>query len=395
MSIGKSKAKIYVETDTGVTFDDVAGVDEAKDELQEIVEFPEESATVRPPRRARCRKACCWSGRPEPARRCSPGPSPGEAERAVLLHHRLRVRGDVRRRRRRARARPVRAGATKAPAIIFIDELDALGRARGVRPLWRPRREGADAQPASGRDGRFRRAQRPRHPCRHQSARRYSTRRCCAPAVSTARCWWTGRTSAGASQILKVHLRKAKLAPDVDPEKIAALTPGFTGADLANLVNEAALLATRRGADAVTLDDFTDAVERIVAGLEKRNRLLNPKEREIVAYHEMGHAAGRGVASRHRSGAQGLDHSARRRCARLHHPAADRGSLPDDARGTGKQDVGAARRPRRRIDGVRALSTGAADDLAASPTSRVRWSRATACPNGSAASPTSATRATS
>ncbi len=85
-------------------------------------------------------------------------------------------------------------------------------------------------------------------------------------------------------------MKKAKLASDVDAEKVAALTPGFTGADLANLVNEAALLATRRGADAVTMADFTNAVERMVAGLEKRNRLLNPKEREIVAYHEMGHA---------------------------------------------------------------------------------------------------------
>jgi cell division protease FtsH len=94
----------------------------------------------------------------------------------------------------------------------------------------------------------------------------------------------------GRVQILQVHMRKAKLGPDVDAEKVAALTPGFTGADLANLVNEAALLATRRGADAVTMSDFNNAVERIVAGLEKRNRLLNPKEREIVAYHEMGHA---------------------------------------------------------------------------------------------------------
>ena len=82
----------------------------------------------------------------------------------------------------------------------------------------------------------------------------------------------------------------AQLAADVDLEKVAALTPGFTGADLANLVNEAALLATRRGADAVTLADFTEAIERIVAGLEKKNRLLNPHEREVVAYHEMGHA---------------------------------------------------------------------------------------------------------
>jgi cell division protease FtsH len=95
---------------------------------------------------------------------------------------------------------------------------------------------------------------------------------------------------AGRVQILRVHVRKVQLAPDAELEKIAALTPGFTGADLANLVNEATLLATRRGASAVALDDFTMAMERIVAGLEKKNRLLNPLEREIVAHHEIGHA---------------------------------------------------------------------------------------------------------
>jgi cell division protease FtsH len=94
----------------------------------------------------------------------------------------------------------------------------------------------------------------------------------------------------GRVQILKVHVRKVRLATDADLEKIAALTPGFTGADLANLVNEATLFATRRGADAVSLADFTAAVERIVAGLEKKSRILNAKERETVAHHEMGHA---------------------------------------------------------------------------------------------------------
>jgi cell division protease FtsH len=94
----------------------------------------------------------------------------------------------------------------------------------------------------------------------------------------------------GRLAILKVHLVKVTLADDVDPEQIAALTPGFSGADLANLVNEAALLATRRGGRAVTMDDFTGAIERIVAGLEKKSRLLNPHERKVVAYHEMGHA---------------------------------------------------------------------------------------------------------
>ncbi|RME97014.1 MAG: cell division protein FtsH, partial [Alphaproteobacteria bacterium] len=94
----------------------------------------------------------------------------------------------------------------------------------------------------------------------------------------------------GRVAILKVHMKKVKLADDVDAEKVAALTPGFSGADLANLVNEAALLATRRRAEAVTMADFTNAVERIVAGLEKKNRILNEREREIVAHHEMGHA---------------------------------------------------------------------------------------------------------
>jgi cell division protease FtsH len=94
----------------------------------------------------------------------------------------------------------------------------------------------------------------------------------------------------GRVQILNVHLKKVKLAADVNPEEVAALTPGFSGADLANLVNEAALLATRRGADAVMMQDFNSAIERIVAGLEKKNRLLNPHERRVVAYHEMGHA---------------------------------------------------------------------------------------------------------
>jgi cell division protease FtsH len=178
----------------------------------------------------------------------------------------------------------------KAPAIIFIDELDALGRARGAGPYGGGHDEkeqtlnqllveldGFDSSkglvllgatnrpeildPALLRAGRFDRQ------------------------VLVDRPDKKGRV-----QILEVHLRNVKLAPDVDPERVAALTPGFTGADLANLVNEAALLATRRGADAVGMTDFTNAVERIVAGLEKRNRLLNPKEREVVAFHEMGHA---------------------------------------------------------------------------------------------------------
>ena len=94
----------------------------------------------------------------------------------------------------------------------------------------------------------------------------------------------------GRVDILRIHLKNLKLAPDVKLEEIAALTPGFTGADLANLANEAAVLATRRGAQAIAMEDFTGAVERIVAGLEKKSRILIPRERRVVAYHEMGHA---------------------------------------------------------------------------------------------------------
>jgi len=177
----------------------------------------------------------------------------------------------------------------KAPAIIFIDELDALGRARG----------------ASGFGG---------HDEKEQTLNQLlvemdgfdpstglvliaATNR---PEILDPALLRAGRfdrvvlvdrpEKRGRLQILQVHARKIRLGPDVDLEKIAALTPGFSGADLANLVNEAALLATRRGADAVTLEDFNQAIERMVAGLEKKNRVLNETERRVVAHHEMGHA---------------------------------------------------------------------------------------------------------
>ena len=178
----------------------------------------------------------------------------------------------------------------KAPAIIFIDELDALGRARGLGGLagGHDEKEQTLNQLLVELDG---------FDSRTGLVLLAATNR---PEILDPALLRAGRfdrqvlvdrpDKKGRIQILQVHMRKAKLAPDVDADKVASLTPGFTGADLANLVNEAALLATRRGADAVTMADFNNAVERIVAGLEKRNRLLNPKEREIVAYHEMGHA---------------------------------------------------------------------------------------------------------
>ena len=178
---------------------------------------------------------------------------------------------------------------SKAPAIIFIDELDALGRARSPFSYGggNDEKEQTLNQLLAELDG---------FDPKTGLVLIAATNR---PEILDPALLRAGRfdrqvlvdrpDKQGRIQILAIHLKKAKLAADVEPEKIAALTPGFSGADLANLVNEAALLATRRGAEAVGMDDFTGAVERIVAGLEKRNRLLNRHEREVVAHHEMGH----------------------------------------------------------------------------------------------------------
>jgi cell division protease FtsH len=176
-----------------------------------------------------------------------------------------------------------------APAIIFIDELDSLGRARGAYALGgHDEKEQTLNQLLAELDG---------FDPKTGVVLLAATNR---PEILDPALLRAGRfdrqvlvdrpDKLGREQILAVHLKKVKLSPDVKPEQIAALTPGFTGADLANLVNEAALLATRRQGDSVTMDDFNNAIERIIAGLEKRNRLLNPSERRVVAFHELGHA---------------------------------------------------------------------------------------------------------
>jgi cell division protease FtsH len=289
MAIGKSKAKIYVESDTGVTFDDVAGVDEAKDELREVVDFlknPDEYGRLG----GRMPKGVLLVGPPGTGKTLLAKAVAGEAKvpffsisGSEFVEMFVGVGA--------ARVRDLFEQARqKAPAIIFIDELDALGRARGIGPYagGHDEKEQTLNQLLVELDGFDSRA---------GLVLLGATNR---PEILDPALLRAGRfdrqvlvdrpDKKGRIQILQVHMRKAKLAPDVDAEKVAALTPGFTGADLANLVNEAALLATRRGGDAVTMADFNNAVERIVAGLEKRNRLLNPREREIVAYHEMGHA---------------------------------------------------------------------------------------------------------
>ncbi len=289
MAIGKSKAKIYVETDTGVTFQDVAGVDEAKDELREIVDFlknPEEYSRLG----GRMPKGVLLVGPPGTGKTLLAKAVAGEARvpffsisGSEFVEMFVGVGA--------ARVRDLFEQARqKAPAIIFIDELDALGRARGMGPYagGHDEKEQTLNQLLVELDGFDSRA---------GLVLLGATNR---PEILDPALLRAGRfdrqvlvdrpDKKGRIQILQVHMKRTKLAQDVDPEKVAALTPGFTGADLANLVNEAALLATRRGADAVTMADFNNAIERIVAGLEKRNRLLNPREREIVAYHEMGHA---------------------------------------------------------------------------------------------------------
>ncbi|MBS0545217.1 MAG: ATP-dependent zinc metalloprotease FtsH [Proteobacteria bacterium] len=289
MNIGKSKAKVYVETDTRVKFSDVAGVDEAKDELKEIVGF------LKDPQRfgrlgGRAPKGVLLVGPPGTGKTLLAKAVAGEAGVpffSISGSEFVEMFVGVGAARVRDLFEQARA---KAPAIIFIDELDALGRARAAGGMMGGHDEkeqtlnqllveldGFDGSkglvllgatnrpevldPALLRAGRF-----DRH-------------------VVVDRPDKSGRIA-----ILDVHMQKIRLAEDVDRSKIADLTPGFTGAELANLCNEAALAATRRNAEAVTLADFTVAIERIVAGLEKRSRVLTPLERETVAHHEMGHA---------------------------------------------------------------------------------------------------------
>jgi cell division protease FtsH len=288
MAIGRSKAKVYVETNTKVTFADVAGVDEAKEELKEVVDFlkdPKQYGRLG----ARVPKGILLVGPPGTGKTLLARAVAGEAgvpffsiNGSEFVEMFVGVGA--------ARVRDLFEQARqKAPAIIFIDELDALGRARGAYQGvgGNDEKEQTLNQLLVELDG---------FDSRSGLVLLAATNR---PEILDPALLRAGRfdrqvlvdrpDKAGRIDILKVHLKGHTLAPDVDPEKIAALTPGFTGADIANLVNEAALIATRRRRDAVTMADFTSAVERMVAGLEKRKRILNPNERRVVAYHEMGH----------------------------------------------------------------------------------------------------------
>jgi len=289
LGVGQSKAKAYMEKTTGVRFDDVAGVDEAKAELQEIVDFlknPKEHGRLG----ARIPKGVLLMGPTGTGKTLLARAVAGEAGVAFFSisgSEFIEMFVGVGAARVRDLFEQARA---HAPAIIFIDELDALGKARGASTLigGHDEREqtlnqllveldGFDPSvgvvllaatnrpeildPALLRAGRFDRQVLVDRPDRR-----------------------------GRLAILQVHAKKVHIAAGVDLDQVAAITVGFAGADLANVVNEAALCATRRHADAVTLGDFTQAIERIVAGIEKKHSLVGDEERRLVAYHELGHA---------------------------------------------------------------------------------------------------------
>jgi len=289
LSIGKSKARVYVERATGVTFDDVAGIDEARAELMEIVDF------LRNPGRyqrlgGKIPKGVLLAGAPGTGKTLLAKAVAGEAgvpffsmNGSDFVEMFVGVGA--------ARVRDLFEQAqAKAPSIIFIDELDALGQARGMAPGFagHDEREQTLDQLLAQLDG-------------FDSSKGViimaATNR---PEILDPALLRPGRFDRkivvdrpdlnGREKILKVHARDVALAPDVDLAALAARTAGFVGADLANLVNEAALAAARGDKNAVAMADFDAALDRVVGGLERRSRLMSAREKEIVAHHEAGHA---------------------------------------------------------------------------------------------------------
>jgi cell division protease FtsH len=287
MQVGQSKAKIYAETDIKVTFADVAGVDEAKEELREVIEFlktPEKFTKLG----GKIPKGILLVGPPGTGKTLLARAVAGEAgvtffsiSGSEFVEMFVGVGA--------ARVRDLFEQAKlKAPCIIFIDELDALGKARGMGPMAHEEREQTLNQLLVEMDGFD-----PRIGVILMAA----TNR---PEILDPALLRAGRfdrqvlvdrpDKIGRLAILRVHAKQVALGPDADLEVIAGMTPGFSGADLANIINEATLLTVRRNKALVGLPELQEAVERVVAGLEKRNRVLNKMERERVAFHEVGHA---------------------------------------------------------------------------------------------------------
>ena len=287
MSFARSRAKIYAEDDVKTTFQDVAGVDEAAQELREIVEF------LKNPRKftnlgGKIPKGVLLVGPPGTGKTLLARAVAGEAKvpffslsGSEFVEMFVGVGA--------ARVRDLFSQAeAKAPCIVFIDELDALGKARVQSPIGsHEEREQTLNQLLAEMDG---------FDARKAIIIMAATNR---PEVLDAALLRPGRFDRqvlvdkpdvkGREEVLKIHVRNVKLDPSVDLRKVAVRTAGFAGADLANLVNEAALLAARRDGTAVEMRDFNEAIDRLVAGLEKK-RVMSTREREIVAYHEAGHA---------------------------------------------------------------------------------------------------------
>ena len=351
MAFGRSRGKLFAQEDIEVTFEDVAGIEEAVDELREVVEFlktPEKYQLLG----GRIPKGVLLVGPPGTGKTLLAKAVAGEAgvpffslSGSDFVEMFVGVGA--------ARVRDMfQQAEQKAPCIIFIDELDALGKTRGSGNIGgHDEREqtlnallvemdGFDTNsgvivmaatnrpetldPALLRPGRF---------DRHVLVDR--------PDV------------AGREEILEVHLQNIKVDADVDVKALAAITSGFVGADLANIVNEAALLAARKGNKVVTMADFNEAVERSSAGLEKKSRIMQRGGEAPRRLPRSGPRPRRLLAAEHRPGAQGLDHPARPGRARLHDAAARAGPLPDDPGRAGKPHPGAARRHGRRGNDLR------------------------------------------
>ncbi|TVM00548.1 MAG: cell division protein FtsH [Candidatus Brocadia sp. WS118] len=289
MSIGKSRANLYIDKDTGVTFDDVAGVDEAKEELKEVIDYlqnpqkyqrlggkiPKGVLLVGPTGTGKTLLAKAVAGEAKVPFFSISGS--GFVEMFVGVGA--------------ARVRDLFAQAQeKAPCIIFIDEMDALGKVRAASPVsgGHEERENTLNQLLVEMDG---------FDTKKGVILMAATNR---PEILDPALLRPGRFDRhilvdrpdikGREEILKVHCKNVKLGKGVDIKVIAARTPGFVGADLANVVNEAALLAARVGKDAVGMESFEEAINRVIAGLEKKKKVMSRKEQEIIAYHESGHA---------------------------------------------------------------------------------------------------------
>jgi len=288
MAVGKSKARVYVEGETKVTFEDVAGVEEAEQELQEVIEFlktPQKFQTLG----GKIPKGILLVGPPGTGKTLLARAVAGEAKVPFLsLSGSAFVEMFVG--VGAARVRDLFAQAEKlAPCIIFIDEIDALGKARGISPISGvDEREQTLTQLLSEMDG---------FDTKKGVIIMAATNR---PEILDPALLRPGRFDRhvlvdrpdlkGRQEIFGVHTKKVKLAPSVNLQVLASMTPGMVGADIANIVNEAALLAARKNKVAIEMADFEEAIERSIAGLEKKSRVINKREREIVAYHETGHA---------------------------------------------------------------------------------------------------------